>query len=91
MNSSITSPPEWTAADIVEEMAQKLRDYLGHGVRMVWYVEPASRQIRVFTDFGLEKTLTLNDELSGGSVLPGFRWPIGLLFREPEAGTAGSR
>lgn len=67
-----------------EEMEQKLRDYFNAGVRLVWYVDPAVPEIRVYT--GPEQCTVLNEAqtLDGGDVLPGFRLELRELFAGPE-------
>jgi Uma2 family endonuclease len=55
------------------EMARKLRDYFAAGCRLVWYVYPDDRTVRVHTDPGTVRTLRGDDVLDGGDVLPGFR------------------
>src|SRR3712207_6860101 len=46
------------------------------GVRLVWYVEPESRTVRVYTSPSDLQLLTEADTLEGGEVLPGFYLPI---------------
>ncbi len=67
-----------------EEMAQKLEDYFQHGVRLVWYVQPADRTVTVFQSAVVSSVLTESDHLSGGSVLPGFAFSVQQLFSEPK-------
>ena len=58
------------------EMERKLQDYFGAGVRLVWYVEPEPRRVRVYISLTQMTALTENDTLEGGDVLPGFQLPI---------------
>ncbi|MGH7201410.1 MAG: Uma2 family endonuclease [Planctomycetaceae bacterium] len=67
------------------EMEGKLREYFAAGVRLVWYVDPVPKQVRVFNSPDEWTVLTENDILSGGDVLPGFELPLRELFREPQA------
>jgi Uma2 family endonuclease len=67
-----------------KEMERKLDEYFKAGVRLVWYVDPKSRTVRVYTARRDFTTLTANDELDGGEVLPGFRLPIAEWFAKAE-------
>jgi Uma2 family endonuclease len=62
------------------EMQRKLRDYFGAGVRLVWYVDPATRSARAFTAPDEVVEVTDDRALSGGDVLPGLELPLGDLF-----------
>jgi Uma2 family endonuclease len=58
------------------EMDRKLGDYFAAGARLVWYLDPADRTVRVFT---APDRVSLVDEagtLDGGDVLPGFVLPV---------------
>jgi Uma2 family endonuclease len=65
-----------------KEMARKLRDYFSLGVRLVWFVDPPTRSVRVYTGLaaGEEKAISLEQSLDGGAVLPGFTLPVRELF-----------
>ncbi len=67
-----------------KEMERKLDEYFEAGVRLVWYVDPKARTVRVYTARYDFKTLTTDDELDGGDVLPGFRLAIAEWFAESE-------
>jgi Uma2 family endonuclease len=59
------------------EMAVKTRLWLAAGVRQVWVVWPAARQVDVWEpDRDTPTSLTDRDQLDGGSVLPGFTCPL---------------
>ena len=62
------------------EMSRKLHDYFTAGVRLVWYIDPASRIARAYTaeDEGIACRAT--DVLAAGEVLPGFQLPLERLF-----------
>jgi Uma2 family endonuclease len=62
------------------EMSRKLREYFEAGVRLVWFVDPKSKTVTVFTSPGRSKILTSTDTLDGGKVLPGFELSIAKLF-----------
>jgi Uma2 family endonuclease len=64
------------------EMARKLREYFKSGARLVWYVDPDRRTVRVYTRPGKSVLLTEDDVLDGGKVLPGFSLSIREWFAE---------
>jgi Uma2 family endonuclease len=72
------------AANTVNEMEIKLNDYFDANVRLVWYVDPKTETIAVYTSPDAKTTLTINDTLDGGDVLPGFSLPLKKLFRRIE-------
>jgi len=63
-----------------EEMERKLSEYFAAGVRLVWYVQPKSREVCVYT--APERMLVVDENhiLDGGDVLPGFSLPLRKLF-----------
>jgi Uma2 family endonuclease len=68
--------PSNTAA----EMSRKLTDYLGHGTRLVWIVDPDAEEVTVYTAGSIPRLLGDADTLDGGDVLPGFSTPVATLF-----------
>lgn len=69
-------------SNTTEEMQQKLEDYLTAGVRLVWYVYPLTRSVRVYTAIDQETTVGEGESLAGGDVLPGFTLPVSQIFAE---------
>ena len=65
------------------EMDRKLLDYFEVGVRLVWYVDPPSRTVRVFTAPDQSTTLGEGAMIEGGAVLPGFESPVRSFFDGP--------
>ena len=67
-----------------KEMKRKLDEYFQAGVRLVWYVNPAARTVRVYT--GPKRSVLLNETKSsaGGAVLPGFTLSIRDWFAEAQ-------
>ncbi|HTA72965.1 MAG TPA: Uma2 family endonuclease [Gemmatimonadaceae bacterium] len=53
-------------------LAQKLRQYLSIGTRLVWYIDPRRRQIDVYRADGSRTVLLPGDTLSGEDVVEGF-------------------
>jgi Uma2 family endonuclease len=71
------------------EMEQKLQRYFEAGVRLVWYVDPATRSADVFLSPGDVTHVDPTGELDGRDVLPGFRLSLREVFeiadRQPPA------
>ena len=63
-----------------KEMKRKLREYFVVGVRLVWFVDPETRNVEVFTAVDRSTTLDQGQTLDGGDVLPGFVLPLAELF-----------
>lgn len=66
------------------EMQRKLRDYFAAGVRLVWYIDPATRSARAYTGVYQGVEVPPEGALSGGEVLPGFELPLAELFARAE-------
>jgi Uma2 family endonuclease len=66
------------------EMARKLDEYFRAGVRLVWYVDPKSRTVRVYTSPDDSVVMSEGQQLDGGNVLPGFTLLIRDWFTEAE-------
>ncbi len=80
-----TAVPDWIPTLAVEvisesntkaEMARKLKDYFEAGVKLVWYVDPPTRTVRVYRSPESFVTKSENEHLDGEDVLPGFRASI---------------
>ena len=67
-----------------QEMTRKLADYFSAGVRLIWYVYPATSEVQVYESPDKYVTLAAQDTLDGGAVLPGFRLPLSTLFAQPQ-------
>jgi len=68
-------------SDSVADVQQKVLEYLTHGVRMVWVVEPRTRSLTVYRGLQDVAVLRGEDEVDGGEVLPGFRCPVKEVFQ----------
>jgi Uma2 family endonuclease len=73
-----------------KEMARKLDEYFRAGVRLVWYVNPKRRNVRVYTARNRSVLLREDDTLDGGDVLPGFALSIRDWFAEAVRNAAKS-
>jgi Uma2 family endonuclease len=67
-----------------KEMARKLDEYFRARVRLVWYVDPRKRTVRVYTARDRSVLLGEDETLDGGDVLPGFVLSIRDWFVEAE-------
>ncbi len=67
-----------------KEMEDKLDDYFHAGVKLVWYVDPDTETVDVYTSRKRKRTLDVTQSLDGGKVLPGFSLPIRELFETAE-------
>ncbi len=68
----IRSPDDRAAA-----VAEKVKNYLDAGTRLVWVVDPARREVTIHRADGSTTRLSPLDWLDGEAVLPGFRCRIG--------------
>jgi Uma2 family endonuclease len=62
------------------EMERKLDDYFTAGVKLVWFIDPASRSATVYEGRYQSHQVTLADSLTGGDLLPGFEASLQRLF-----------
>lgn len=62
------------------DVSRKIREYFGYGVRQVWVVNPLDRTVSIYTGPTKVRTISSDQSLDGGDVLPGFRIPIAPLF-----------
>lgn len=67
--------------DAVKEIRAKVREYLRHGTRAVWVVDPRDHTITIHLPSGASSVLRGAGTLDGNDVVPGFRLDIARLFR----------
>jgi Uma2 family endonuclease len=63
-----------------KEVRDKIKDYLSHGVKLVWLVDPETRTVTVYRESFRGTELDETDTLDGGDVLPGFSCQVSDLF-----------
>ena len=63
------------------ELAAKAAMWLSYGSRQVWVADPERATITVYRPYQEPLTLTEDDVLEGGDLLPGFAVPVWRLFR----------
>lgn len=66
--------------DSFAEIDVKIDEYLKVGVKLVWIVVPDTRALHIHRIDGSTQTLKGQDELSGESVVPGFKCVLADLF-----------
>jgi Uma2 family endonuclease len=66
--------------DLAWEIDQKVAEWLGAGVPLVWVVHPHTRAVRVHRGSGPVSWLRAEEELSGEEIVPGFRCRVDALF-----------
>ena len=74
--------------DLAYDVDEKIQEFLGAGVRLVWVVHPQARTVAVYRPQSCGTILRENDDLDGEDVVPGFRSRVGDLF-QPPPGVAG--
>ncbi len=67
-------------SDSLGEVRDKALIWLEHGVRLAWVVHPVAQTIDVYDEGGAMQTLSGDDTLEGGDVLPGFTCPVSDVF-----------
>jgi Uma2 family endonuclease len=71
----VTSP-----GDTVREIDNKVKAWLDAGAKAVWVVNPAWRSVTVYRSDTDIRVLTVNEELPGDEVVPGFRCRVSEIF-----------
>ncbi|MEQ8847396.1 Uma2 family endonuclease [Botrimarina sp.] len=71
------------------EMERKLREYFEAGTRLVWYIDPPTKTVIVYTAPDSPSVLTEQDTLTGGDVLSGLEIDLRALFATPQPPAKG--
>ena len=71
-----------SASDSITKTERKLQLYLAHGSYLAWMVDPKHKSVRVYRKPGEFELLRGNQQLTGNSVLSGFRLSLHRLFEE---------
>jgi Uma2 family endonuclease len=67
-----------------DEMDDKLRDYFGAKVRLVWHIDPKTKSARAYRSLKRFEDIPADGSLDGGDVLPGFALNLATLFASVE-------
>jgi Uma2 family endonuclease len=62
------------------QMREKVREYFGRGVRMVWLIDPEDRNVWVYRSADEARVVHESGTLGGEDVLPGFSCRVAELF-----------
>jgi Uma2 family endonuclease len=68
--------------DRIRALRRKAERYLDYGTQLVWLVFPETQTIEVYAPNQDVQTLSIDDTLDGGLVLPGFQLPLREIFGE---------
>jgi Uma2 family endonuclease len=66
--------------DRVDELKEKMREYVANGVRLGWLIVPDARRVIVYRPDAGPHTLEDPESLTGDPVLPGFRLDVARIF-----------
>jgi Uma2 family endonuclease len=81
----LTLPPDLAVEvvspnDLAYEVEEKVREYQGAGVRLIWVVYPPTRTVHISRTDGSHTVARSRDELDGEDVVPGFHCRVDDLF-----------
>ncbi len=66
--------------DRASEVQDKIQEWLLHGTKLVWVVDPKTRTLTVYRADGTAQVLKPGDVLDGEDVTPGFQLAIAKVF-----------
>ncbi len=66
--------------DLAEQVQGKIKQWIEHGVKLVWLVHPERRSITVYSSLSEILVLHEGDTLTGDPVLPDFSCPVAEIF-----------
>lgn len=78
----------FSKSDSSYDMADKVKDYVQAGVKLIWVVRPVDGLVEVYrADDKKPLLLGMGEELDGYEVLPGFKLKVSEIFEKlpPEA------
>jgi Uma2 family endonuclease len=67
-------------SDKLDNIREKVDEYLGAGVRLVWIVDPHFQTVVVHQPDAKPELFNTDQEVSGDPCLPGFRVPVTAFF-----------
>lgn len=67
-------------SDTVEQITEKIDDYLDAGVLLIWVVNPHDRTVLVYRPGVEPEMFNLRQELAGEPHMPGLRLPVAQIF-----------
>ena len=66
--------------DIADAVIDKVAEYFGSGVSIVWVVWPTVKQVYIYTSPTQVRLIGADGVLDAEPILPGWRWPVAELF-----------
>ena len=69
-----------SARDSASALQSKVADWLSAGCRLVWVIYPDTQTVTEYHSLAEARTLTADQRLEGGDVLPGFGCDVSELF-----------
>jgi len=66
--------------DRFDDVQEKVAQYFAAGTRLVWVVLPKTKTVLVYRSLHHVSSLSVNDELNGDVLLPGFNCRVAELF-----------
>lgn len=87
-------PPDFAAAVVSPtntwaEVRERVEEYLGAGVPLVWVVEPGPRSVHAYRRDGSVSLYRVGDTVSGDPLLPGLSLRVADVFPVPAAAGRG--
>jgi Uma2 family endonuclease len=67
--------------DTAYEVEDKIAQWLGAGVRLVWVIYPETQRVQVHRADGTVTKLQSAEQLSGEDVIPGFQCQVAAVFQ----------
>jgi Uma2 family endonuclease len=64
------------------EIDERLQDFFASGTQIAWIIDPDLERVEVCYSLTKRKLLGVGADLTGEHLLPGFRYPIGDLFKD---------
>ncbi|MBE7502602.1 MAG: Uma2 family endonuclease [Verrucomicrobiales bacterium] len=64
------------------EINERLKDFFGSGTQLAWIVDLDQQEVEVCHALTRRELIGSGGVLDGGSLLPGFRYPVADLFKE---------
>jgi len=71
-------------SNTADQALEKIEEYFSSNVRQVWVIYPGTSKVYVYDSPTTARILQVGDDLDGGTLLPGFRLPLAVLFGQED-------
>jgi Uma2 family endonuclease len=71
----------WWSAKWVQNVEDKIAQWLSAGVRLVWVIYPETQRVQVHRVDGTVTKLQSEEQLSGEDVVPEFQCQVAVVFQ----------